>query len=43
MLGAERKMMRERRRQRRERERQTRVSVLTEKWNLAATRSRHEV
>ena len=43
MLDAERKMVRERRREARESERQTRVSVFTEKWNLAATRSRHEV
>ena len=43
MLETERKIVRERRRQARETDRQTRVSVFTEKWNLAATRSRHEV
>ena len=39
----ERKMVRERRRQARETERQTSVKMLTEKWKLAASRSRHDV
>ena len=39
----ERKMVRARRRQARETERQTSVRMFTEKWKLAASRSRQDV